>query len=85
MSSHEMCRFSLRTKRYEMTHEQCPNCNHDSDKAHSVKNCGCGCASFQPVNAPVAFNSVMSGEEISQQIERLRRILADANNLDTDL
>jgi hypothetical protein len=67
-----------------MTHERWQNCKHNKE-AHSVKNCDCGCAAFRPVNVPVAFNSIIPGEEISQQIKRLRRILAAVDELDTDL
>jgi hypothetical protein len=60
--------------------EHCQNCKHDK-KAHMPKECSCGCATFQSANAPIIFNSIMAGEEISEQIARLRRIRAAADKL----
>jgi hypothetical protein len=62
--------------------EPCQNCKHDK-RAHMHKGCACGCAAFQPANAPIVLNSIIAGEDISQQIERLRRIRAAADKLDT--
>jgi len=61
--------------------ERCQNCKHER-KAHLAKGCDCGCAVFQAANAPIVFNSIMAGEDISQQIERLRKIRAAADKLD---
>ena len=61
--------------------EQCQNCKHDRG-AHFSKGCACGCAAFQPANTSILFNSIMAGEEISQQIERLHQIIAAADKLD---
>jgi len=51
--------------------EQCQNCKHPR-KSHLPNGCGCGCAVFQPANAPLIFNSIMAGEEIMQKIEAIR-------------
>ena len=60
--------------------ENCQNCNHEK-MSHLPNGCGCGCAAFQPANSPIVFNSIMAGEEISEQIARLRRIRAAADRL----
>jgi hypothetical protein len=44
-----------------------------SKAAHSANGCSCGCAVFQPANAPLVFNSIKAGEEIMHQIEAVRR------------
>jgi hypothetical protein len=53
--------------------EQCQNCKHDR-KAHLPDGCNCGCAVYQPSNAPIIFNSITAEEEIMQQMETLRKI-----------
>lgn len=52
--------------------ERCQNCKH-SKAAHLANGYSCGCAVFQPANAPLVFNSIKAGEEIVQQIEGIRR------------
>jgi hypothetical protein len=54
------------------TMDRCQNCKHNK-AAHLPNGCGCGCAVFQPANAPLVFNSIKAGEEIMQQIEAVRR------------
>jgi len=61
--------------------EICQNCQHD-ENCHMPKECRCGCAAFRSANSPTVFNSSIAGEEISEQIARLRRIRAAADNLD---
>ena len=53
--------------------DQCQNCKHER-KAHLPDGCNCGCAVYQPSNAPIIFNSITAGEEIVQQMETLRKI-----------
>jgi hypothetical protein len=53
--------------------DQCQNCKHDQ-KVHSPQGCSCGCAVFQPPNAPIVFNSITASEEIIQRMENLRRL-----------
>jgi hypothetical protein len=53
--------------------EQCQNCKHER-KAHLPDGCACGCAVYQPSNAPIIFNSITAEEEIMQQMETLRKM-----------
>lgn len=52
--------------------EQCQNCKHGK-KSHLPNGCGCGCAVFQPPNAPLVFNSIMVGEDLMKKIEALKQ------------
>jgi hypothetical protein len=61
--------------------EQGQSCKHDSG-IHSSESCACGCTTPQRVNTPIFFNSITAGEDISEQIARLRRIRAAADELD---
>ena len=53
--------------------ERCQNCKHEK-KAHGPTGCACGCAVYQSPNAPLQFNSIKAGEEIMQEMERLKRL-----------
>jgi hypothetical protein len=53
--------------------DQCQNCKHERT-AHQPDGCNCGCAVYQPSNAPIEFDSVTAGEKIMQQMETLRKL-----------
>jgi hypothetical protein len=61
--------------------KQGQNCE-DERKAHWPNGCDCGYATFRPANAPTFINSIMTGEDLSEQIARLRRIRAVADEHD---